>query len=960
MRSRIIMLVVVWCSVVTSAAAQTAVEGSIRGHIRDQQEAVLPGVTITATSPTVAQTLTATSDAEGGYRLVNVPPGEYTITAELQGFATVKRGGVVMRAGLNLALDITMQVGAVTETIEVRGETPMIEAQSAVQAVNISGDSERELPLNNRKHWSDFMAMTPGMVGNQLTSRTADSYELRGSDFASHVIQIDGADMASAQQNATVYVNLSQEAIADVQVKTGTVDASSPLGVGAVMNIATKSGTNTVHGAGSLSLQRRGWASNNNPGGTLASVDAFLPEAALGGPIVHDRVWFFGAYRHEHILGGIARTPAQLAIIQALKPGFQPFDSVVNGDYLFAKASGKPSDKHQSELSYSYDPQDSAGGSPTDAGQFVTQTSGGNRNFAFRLSSIWASSLTTRFGVSYNNKALYISAGKNLPSRPVYGSVIPSSGTLVGTGQIALLDNGNAGWSFNQPYGKYTVSGDLTYFTPHWAGSHEAQVGFYLQPKNHQESDQIYANNGFSLEEMVLRNPNDPAQGVIPFHRTIYDVPSSINSLTDSRDFAVYVQDAWRPTERLTVTVGIRADAIRRVDKVFNVVVQNHTDVGPRFGVNYALTSDRQNLVRASWVRVHDVLSINPASAGTNTPGHRDLYDTSLDGSFKTVFVTPASTALAPDRILDPNRGQPYINEWATGFRRQFPGRLMADAAFIHREYRAQTALVEVNGIYQNGSFQGYTDPRLNQIYELTGNTWNWQVYSGLELQLIKDTSKLRFLGSYTRAWRHIAGTWQPNDPALFIQPTAFPNDKSIGDPRAATSSPTNANSLSGTSMTDNTLGWQDHVGRVVVTYNAPAQFVIASTYILQSGGFSGPIVTRIASPDPRLGPPTVTLSNGRVVSNPLATTIRLAYATRGDGQLKLPALNIWNLRVGRNFRLPKQPDLELAFDVFNVLNADADQSFQSGGNQVFSTNYGKTSGRQQPQSFRLSARLTF
>src|SRR6516165_6541475 len=191
-----------------------------------------------------------------------------------------------MRAGLNLALDIMMRVGGLSETVEVRGETPMIEAQSAVQAVNISGDLERDLPLNNRKHWSDFMAMTPGMVGNQLTNQIADSYELRGSDFASHVIQIDGADMSSALQNATLYVNLSQEAVADVQVKTGTVDASSPLGVGAVMNIATKSGTNVVHGSTSLSLQRRGWANNNNPGGTLASVDALLPEAALGGPIV--------------------------------------------------------------------------------------------------------------------------------------------------------------------------------------------------------------------------------------------------------------------------------------------------------------------------------------------------------------------------------------------------------------------------------------------------------------------------------------------------------------------------------------------------------------------------------------------------------------------------------------------------------------------------------------------------
>jgi hypothetical protein len=400
---------------------------------------------------------------------------------------------------------------------------------------------------------------------------------------------------------------------------------------------------------------------------------------------------------------------------------------------------------------------------------------------------------------------------------------------------------------------------------------------------------------------------------------------------------------------------------IRRVDRLFGVVIQDKTDVGPRFGLNYALTRDRKNLARASWVRAHDVLPRGSATAGRNTPGKRDLYDVNLDGVFETVLVTPASTAASTNQVFDlERRGQPYIDEWQVGLRRQFRGRLMADAAFVHRQYRGRYALVDKNGIYENGVFKGYRDERQNEIYLITNNEWNWHVYSGLELQVTKDSAKARFLGSYTRAWRHIAGTWQPLDPASFIQPNAFPNDKGIGRvvPSGA-SIGLDANGLTGTHMTDGQTNWQDHVARVGAVYNAPAGFVIASHYVFQSGNFGGPVVTRTAA-DPRFGPPTVRLSNGRVVNNPLATPIRFAYPTRGEGQLKLPAIHVWNLRLGRQFKLGGERRLEIGFDVFNVLNRDSDTLFQSGANQQYSANYGRTFARQEPRSYRVSARVAF
>jgi hypothetical protein len=110
---------------------------------------------------------------------------------------------------------------------------------------------------------------------------------------------------------------------------------------------------------------------------------------------------------------------------------------------------------------------------------------------------------------------------------------------------------------------------------------------------------------------------------------------------------------------------------------------------------------------------------------------------------------------------------------------------------------------------------------------------------------------------------------------------------------------------------------------------------------------------------DPRFGPSTLQLSNGRLVSNPLATTLRFAYANRGEGQLWTPWLHAWNLRAGRTFPLGRTL-LETAIDVFNVTNNGSDQEFINGANQIDGANYGLLTNRQLPRSAQMLVRLLF
>ena len=190
-------------------------------------------------------------------------------------------------------------------------------------------------------------------------------------------------------------------------------------------------------------------------------------------------------------------------------------------------------------------------------------------------------------------------------------------------------------------------------------------------------------------------------------------------------------------------------------------------------------------------------------------------------------------------------------------------------------------------------------------------------MYTGLELQVTKETSRLQIIGSYTRAvaapGRHLAAQRSRRRSSSRRR---SPTTRASARPARSTT-----NGLSGTDLSDN-LNWRDHVVRTGVTYSAPWQLILGTSYALQSGQYSGPVVTRLAAADPGSVRPPFTLSNGRVVSNPLATTIRYAFPTRGEGQLRTPAVHLFNIRVGRSFDLGAQRRLELSLDVLNVPNA--------------------------------------
>jgi len=958
-------LLLVTLGLSSPAFAQSSA-GSIRGIVADEQGAVLPGVTLTAVSPAAPGSRTAVSDETGYYRLLDLLPGTYTVTVELQGFARVSREDVVVRAGLNLGLNIVMKVGALTALVQVKADTPMLEVEKPVQAVNISGEFQRRLPLNPRRDWSDFLELTPGVASTPLgASNGSYNYSLRGGTQDGHVFQLDGADIGSFRQSLNSYTSMSAEAFSDVQVKTSGVDAATPLGVGVVVNIATNSGTNKLNGAVGASYTPQRWNGNNLAGGTPAISKLFQPDLAVGGPILKDRLWFFGSYRYTHRDTGVARTAAQLAVLQGLKPGFEAFGNENRLHYHYYKANGQIGPSHQYSVFYQRELNPEEVNFFSSAEKLGILSLGGH-SYGGRFSTVLNSSTTLRILASYNNKG--VNANRSIfdnyqrpgPGVSVFNSTISSGGVLVGNGFLASVNNVNL--RVLSPASKTTVQADLTHFRSGWIGTHEFQAGVFMQPRLRSSTSLLYVNGGFADEQAVLRQPGNLAGGYVPFLRRTYDREEANLANISGSDYAVYLQDAWKPTARLTINAGLRIDWLKFQDNLIDVVTFDNTEFGPRLGMTYRLTTDAKNILLANWSRVQYTATSGQFNPGVSSAGAGfiDLYDVNLDGVFETTRVTPAFTRTSTTRQIDPDRHLPYINEWLVGYRRQLPGQLSLEASFVRRSYKDIGTTVDVNGIYEGSVFRGYRDESVNDINQVTNNIWNWPVYSGLELLATKHTSRMQFVGSYTRAFRHMEGTWQPRDPASFIQPDTFPNDKGISHAGAST-----PNSL--TTLASEGQHWRDHILRAGVTYFAPWGLLVASNYSFQSGPYSGPIITLASAPDPRFGPATVTLSNGRAVANPLATTRRFAFPTRGEGQIQAPHLHIWNIRLGRDFKIGTDR-LELAFDVFNLTNAASDTQFiERGGNELFNPSYARRADgsfngtlRQFPRAGQVSVRYVF
>src|ERR1051325_6751660 len=307
---RLIGLVAALFVLAASASAQEL--GTIAGVAKDASGAVLPGVTVEAASPALIEKVrVAVTDGSGQYRIINLPPGNYSVTFSLTGFSNVRREGVEVSLGVTAQVNGDMKVGAVAETITVTGEAPVVDVQTATASRAVTAQAFKELPSGGS--WIQMAALVPAVragntdVGGVLGDQTGAQVQAHGSLNGDGVSMIDGLRIGNMYLSSNL-TNMSLSPLLFDEVNVQLSGQMAETGTnGVIMNAIPRSGGNRFSGSflgngSGPGLQSSNVTSNLNSRG-LTGASTTLKKlydinGAFGGPIKQDKLWFYATSRY--------------------------------------------------------------------------------------------------------------------------------------------------------------------------------------------------------------------------------------------------------------------------------------------------------------------------------------------------------------------------------------------------------------------------------------------------------------------------------------------------------------------------------------------------------------------------------------------------------------------------------------------------------------------------------------
>ena len=305
------------CALTAHAATAQTIRGTITGTVTDSTHAVVPGATVTVTNSATGISSTAVSNQQGSYTIPLLSPGVYQASVELPGFKKYVRDGIVVEIAQTTRLDVPLQVGAVSEQVQVVGESPLVRSTTAELGQVIQMKQIQELPLNGR-FFEHLITLTPGAMPfysrgdgaenpSAAGARIATAHSVNGMPWSGNNYLLDGV-VNNEPQNAYINITPPLEAIQEFKVQTNNPTAEFGVFGGAAVNLSIRSGTNDVHGSGfdyyrSDTLNTRSYFAP-----TKAPFKSNQFGGTLGGPILQNRAFFFGDYQGLRLDQGRTQT----------------------------------------------------------------------------------------------------------------------------------------------------------------------------------------------------------------------------------------------------------------------------------------------------------------------------------------------------------------------------------------------------------------------------------------------------------------------------------------------------------------------------------------------------------------------------------------------------------------------------------------------------------------------------
>lgn len=589
---------VVTAVAVLSAAVPLAAQVStfeLSGVIKDEQGGVLPGVSVTMRNEASGVTRTVVSDVNGRYYFANLPPQDtWELTADLAGFSSSKQARLEFYAGSKPVINLTLKVGQLQETITVVQEAPLVNAGQATLGMSINKDQISELPLNGRDYF-DLALLGSGVsdVGSDSVSGSK-SQTINGAYSRYTSYSLDGFSN-TRDQHGVEKTDIPIDAMSEFRVLTNQFSAEYGETVGGIVTIISKSGTNTLHGNGSIFVRPGSWDSPNKLTGIKAPFSRQDYAGVLGGPIVKDHTHYMASFEY--------RNEDQQAEVTA---------PIANGRFRGTFPVGTNRTRVFTKLNQSINPQNMLEakflvGRETNLGGI------GGLNIADNLSTgvnndltvhgtytrLFSNDRLNEFRLGYSNEEVVTTTEKPQFTPNGVALIYPGQGNLGSTNRRQT-----------SPDRSFQIADTFTWHTT----AHTVKFGANARSAT-PGGELLVSLEGayrFGPGAPYPYDPANPASFPIQFEQGFFGSGTGEVKF-DKWHYATFLQDDWKVTNNVTLNLGLRYQ--------YETLVPDKNNLAPRFGFAWNVTGDSKTVVRGGAGVFHGtVFSTINAFEGFNNP----------------------------------------------------------------------------------------------------------------------------------------------------------------------------------------------------------------------------------------------------------------------------------------------------------------------------------------------------
>ena len=724
MRVRTLIAILIALACAWPVAAQEQ-RGAIEGVVRDTSGAVLPGASVEARA-TNGAVLTTVTDGSGTYRFPSVAPGDYVVTATIQGFAPGKNDAVRVALGQVKKVDFALSIAGVTEALEVTAVSPLVDVRTTARQTNIRAEQVELLPKG--RDFTSLVVQAPG--ANQEPKLGGLSID--GASAGENRFIIDGIETTDIQ-HGTSGKNVIADFIEEVQVKSSGYTAEFGGATGGVINVLTKSGTNQWRGNAGLQFQGDALEAGRRPTLRLNPVNTNVPEYhtfpeddqtriepgfAVGGPVARDRVWFFGAYQPALTTSNRAVSPATAGNPAA---GSQSSEAKTQIHYATGNLTGQVGDNIRSRIAFNNNWSRTEGLLPALGGTDPLGTNYGKTstfpNYSLSGNADWVVSPKLFFGVrgGYFMRDQY---DTNVTEEP---RVIFSNGSNLNIPGVP--DHLRQAQGFNSVPTNFKVERDQftrAYFQADgtWygnlAGAHQVKFGVQVDRVGNnvlsgESRNLVRIHWGFALSSgvpvtsgqygyyQVRSNGVDPKRGFV----TEGDIHTT--------NIGLFLQDSWTINNKLTLNLGIRTErervptyAVGEDIPEFGLEFPFSDKLAPRVGFAYDVNGDGRWKAFGSWGVFYDIFKLELPRGSFGGDKWLEYYYT-LDTTDWTQLVSGANCPPAcsgtlirgPIDFRHPSFGSDAIDpdlkpmrqqEATAGVEHQFNDKIAFGLRYVHKQ----------------------------------------------------------------------------------------------------------------------------------------------------------------------------------------------------------------------------------------------------------------------------------